>query len=109
LWFNPRCSKCKEALALLEADGVRPTLRRYLEEPPTATELRALHDALGFSMLRVKEGAAVGLSASTPRSELLSAIAKEPVLLERPILVAHGRAVVGRPPERVLELIRASG
>jgi len=99
LWYNPRCSKCQRALELLRERGIEPELRRFLEEqrlglPPHAVA-RAKED----------EYQALRLSERTPREDMVRAIAQHPLILERPILVHGDRAVMGRPPERVLELL----
>lgn len=112
LWHNPRCSKSREALALLRARGVEPVLRLYLEQPPSREELEALADALDLEpprFLRVKEPLfrELGLSAADtrPRSAWLDILARHPQLLERPILQVGAEARLGRPPETVLELL----
>ncbi len=106
LWFNAKCSKCREALALLEARGVHPKLRHYLDELPTRAELEALYQLLGFSMVRTKEDVwlGLGLHETSPSREVIAAIEGHPILLERPIFVRDGRAIVGRPAPRVLEI-----
>lgn len=111
LYHNPRCSKSREALAMLEARGLAPTVVRYLETPPDADTLRALLKALGLSarqLLRSGEDAykTLGLADSAlTEAQLVDAMATHPILIERPILVAGDRAVVGRPPEKVLEIL----
>jgi arsenate reductase len=110
LWYNPRCSSCQRALALLRERGIEPELRRYLEEPPTPSEIEELLGKLGLpppAVARTKEDEyqALRLSERTPRQEMVLALAQHPQILQRPILVRGGRAVVGRPPERVLELL----
>ena len=112
LWHNPRCSKSREALALLRDRGVEPAVRLYLEQPPTRAELEALADALALEpprFLRVKEPLfrELGLSADDTRTrgEWLEILARHPQLLERPILQVGGKARLGRPPEAVLELL----
>lgn len=112
LWHNPRCSKSRAAKAILDARGVAYVERRYLEDPPDAATLDQVLDALGaapWDLARLGEDAArrAGL-AELPhdRAAWVAALVADPVLIERPILVADdGRAVVGRPPERVLELL----
>ncbi len=113
LWFNPRCSKCQRALELLRERGIEPELRRYLEEPPTAAEIEELLRKLGLpphAVVRSKEDEyqALRLSERTPRGEMIQALALHPRILERPILVQGNRAIVGRPPERVLDLVMMS-
>ncbi|MEM1077608.1 MAG: arsenate reductase (glutaredoxin) [Pseudomonadota bacterium] len=110
LWHNPRCSKSRAALALLEDAGHDVTLRRYLSEEPGEEELRAVHARLGGTvreMMRVKEKAygEAGLDGDSNDAELFAAMAANPKLIERPIAFAGGKAVIGRPPERVLEIV----
>ncbi|NUQ00896.1 MAG: arsenate reductase (glutaredoxin) [Armatimonadetes bacterium] len=111
IYHNPRCSKSRAALALLEERGVRPEVRRYLEQPPTIEELSALLDLLGLEPLDVMRRSEAPFrqldlgSGQHSREELLAALVAHPVLLERPIVVSGQRAVLGRPPEKVLELL----
>jgi arsenate reductase len=111
LYHNPRCSKSRGALELLEARGLQPTVVRYLETPPSAAELRALLARLGISarqLLRSGEDEykELGLAdSSLGEEQLIAAMAAHPKLIERPILVAGERAVIGRPPEKLLELL----
>lgn len=109
LWFDARCSACKRALELLRERGIEPVLRRFLEEPPSPEELAGLLGRLGASPREVAradadEYQALRLSRA-PDAELVSAIALHPRILRAPILVAGERAVLARPPERVLELV----
>ncbi len=111
LYHNPRCSKSRGALELLEARGLQPTVVRYLETPPSADELKTLLDKLGISareLLRSGEDEykTLGLAdASLSEAQLIEAMVRHPKLIERPILVAGDKAVIGRPPEKVLELL----
>jgi arsenate reductase len=111
LYHNPRCSKSRQALALLEEHGAPPRLRLYLEDVPTAAELKTLLARLGIparDLLRTTEEAyrELGLAdTSLPDSRLLAAMTSEPKLIQRPIAIAGNRAVIGRPPEKVLELL----
>ena len=111
LYHNPRCSKSRGALELLEARGLTPTVVRYLETPPSAAELQALLAKLGLSarqLLRIGEDEYKTLNladATLTEEQLIEAMASHPKLIERPILVADDKAVVGRPPERVLEIL----
>ena len=111
LYHNPRCSKSRGALELLEARGLTPTVVRYLETPPSAAELQALLAKLGLSarqLLRTGEDEYKTLNladAILTEEQLIEAMASHPKLIERPILVAGDKAVVGRPPERVLEIL----
>jgi arsenate reductase len=110
LLHNPRCSKSREAKALLDARGVAYSERRYLEQPLSPAELAELARRLARPVrawTRTQEPAfqQLGLGADAPDAALLGAIARHPELLERPVLVRGGRAVVGRPPEAILELL----
>ncbi|WP_149786700.1 arsenate reductase (glutaredoxin) [Lutimaribacter pacificus] len=108
-WHNPRCSKSRAALALLEGKADL-TVRRYLEDAPDEAELRRVHALLGgpvIGMVRVKEPAfrAAGLTAQASDDALFAAMAAEPKLIERPVAITADRAVIGRPPEAVLGLL----
>ena len=111
LYHNPRCSKSRGALELLEARGLQPAVVRYLETPPSADQLKALLDKLGIAardLLRSgeEEYKSLGLAdASLSEAQLIEAMVRHPKLIERPILVAGDKAVIGRPPEKVLELL----
>ncbi|ERI49594.1 arsenate reductase (glutaredoxin) [Pseudomonas sp. NPDC077649] len=111
LYHNPRCSKSRGALELLEARGLQPTVVRYLETPPSAEQLKSLLGKLGISareLLRSGEDEykTLGLAdASLSEAQLIEAMVRHPKLIERPILVAGDKAVIGRPPEKVLELL----
>jgi arsenate reductase len=111
LYHNPRCSKSRGALELLEARGLQPTVVRYLETPPSTDELKTLLDKLGIAareLLRSGEDEykTLGLAdASLSEAQLIEAMVRHPKLIERPILVAGDKAVIGRPPEKVLELL----
>jgi len=110
IWHNPRCSKSRGALALLTERGVQPEVVRYLEHAPTRAELVDVLRRLGTDDPRaiMRTGEAryreLGL-ASADRDTLLDALAANPILIERPILLLGERAVVARPPERALELL----
>lgn len=111
IYHNPRCSKSRQTLALIEARGITPQQIRYLESPPTVTELKTLLGKLGISareLLRTgeEEYRALGLSdASLPEDTLLRAMTENPRLIQRPIVVHGDRAVLGRPPENVEQLL----
>jgi len=109
LLHNPRCSKSRATLALLEERGVAFEERRYLDEPLSLDELQALARRLGRSpgewiRSREKAYAEAGLGKESSDEELLRAMAAHPVLIERPIVIRGERARIGRPPEDVLEL-----
>jgi arsenate reductase (glutaredoxin) len=110
LLHNPRCSKSRAAHALLTERGVVFAERRYLDDPLSRAELASLHERLSRPASEwVRSGEAEfapsGLDASSDDAAVLDAMAAHPILVERPILVRGQRAVVGRPPERVLELL----
>ncbi len=109
IWHNPRCSKSRQAKALLEEMGVDAEVREYLKDPPTRDELEGLLAALGLddprAIVRTGEDAykQLGLADATA-DELLDAIVEHPILLQRPIVVRDGKAVIGRPPEDIAQL-----
>jgi arsenate reductase len=110
LWHNPRCSKSRQTLALLEERGITFKVRKYLEDSPSLDELHALQNALNLpviDMMRPKEAEfkTLGLSKTDSDETLLQAMAQTPKLIERPILINGNRAAIGRPPEQVLEII----
>jgi len=111
LYHNPRCSKSRGALDLLRERGIEPDIVPYLDNPPSPAELQSLLDALGLparELLRTGEDEykALGLAdESLPESALIEAMSTHPRLIERSIFVHDGRAVIGRPPERVLDLL----
>lgn len=110
LYHNPRCSKSRAALSLLRERGVEPEIVEYLLAPPSRGELETLAQRLDLDprkWVRSSEAAfgEAGLSEVSEPGEILDAMARHPILIERPIAVSGERAVVGRPPERVLELI----
>ena len=111
LYHNPRCTKSRAALALLEERGLNPELRLYLEQPPTVEELQQLLQLLQLEardLLRSNEALSKERSLddpAVPAITLLQAMCEHPRLLQRPIAVSDQRAVLGRPPERVLELL----
>lgn len=112
LYHNPRCSKSRQTLQLLQDRGHAPEVVRYLETPPTVAELDRVCTALGVgpeSLVRFKEDAARALGLTPgedrPRQAWLQLLADNPVLIERPILVVGSRAAIGRPPEAVLAVL----
>lgn len=110
VWYNPRCSKCRGAEELLAEHGVQPELVRYLDEPPLREELERVLSLLGTddprAMMRTGEPVygELGL-ADASRDELLDAMTKHPILIERPIVVRGDSAVIARPPELLLQLL----
>jgi arsenate reductase len=110
LYVNDECSKCRSALAILDERAVEAVPVRYLEEPPTIAELQRLMTMLSIDdprqMMRTGEAVytELGLETAAP-DQLLEAITNHPILLERPIFVVGDKAVIARPPERLLELL----
>ena len=110
-YHNPRCSKSRQTLELLRERGVEPIVVEYLKTPPDRAELEAILDLLGLEprdLIRSGEAeyrqAGLG-DPSLSRDALIDAMLKYPKLIQRPIVVANGRAAIGRPPERVLEIL----
>ena len=113
IYHNPRCSKSRDTLSLLKANGIDPQVVLYLETPPDADTLKALLHMLGMTsareLMRQKEDLykALNLSDSQLSEEaLIQAMIDNPKLIERPIVVSNGQARIGRPPEQVLEIVR---
>jgi len=111
IYHNPRCSKSRQTLQLLGDRGVEPEVVEYLETPPNAVELGRLLDLLGLEprqLMRRKEAPnkELGLGGEgLSRAALIQAMAENPILIERPIVVTNGKAALGRPPEAVLEIL----
>jgi arsenate reductase len=110
IYHNPRCSKSRNTLALLEEHGVSPDVVLYLDAPPDRKEINNLLSMLGMSAGElVRRGEqdykASGLDKNSTDEEIVNAMVAHPRLIERPIVVKGKKAVLGRPPENVLELI----
>lgn len=107
IWHNPRCSKSREALKLLEARDLDVTVRRYLDDAPSAAELEAVLERLGVEprdLMRTKDALYRELDlgrAELGRDELIAAMVEHPALIERPVVIAETGVVLGRPPEKV--------
>ena len=110
VWFNPHCSKCRTVQGILAERGVEADYVRYLEQTPTREQIESVLAMLGTddprAIMRTGEAVytALGL-AGAERHALLDAMVANPILIERPIVIRGGRAVVGRPPENVLDLL----
>jgi len=111
IWHNPRCSKSRKTLALLEERGIRPRIVHYLETPPSADEIDRVLRLLGREpreLMRIKEAEYTenGFNDdSLSRDELIAAMVTHPKLIERPVVIRGERAALGRPPEAVLEML----
>ncbi len=111
MFHNPRCSKSRQTLELLNENGVHPEIVKYLENPPTIEELKEILDMLGIGpreLMRKGEAEykAQGLAdENLSDEELITAMVKTPRLIERPIVIKNGRAALGRPPVSVLDIL----
>jgi arsenate reductase (glutaredoxin) len=108
IYHNPRCTKSRQTLELLQSKGVEPTVVEYLKTPPSAAELKAILGKLGKGprdILRSKEAAEAGIAKDLDGDALIAAMAANPIAIERPIVVKGDKARVGRPPESVLEIL----
>ena len=110
IWHNPRCSKSRETLALLEEKDEQPAIRKYLEDAPSAEEIREILALLGIeprALMRTKEALykELGLADVSDNEALIKAMADNPKLIERPVVIKNGKARLGRPPESVLEIL----
>jgi len=111
IYHNPRCSKSRQTLALLEENGITPEIRKYLDDAPSVEELKLILSQLGISaheLLRTKEAEYKehGLNDSSLSDEqILKVMTEVPKLIERPIVIKGNLALIGRPPESVLEII----
>lgn len=111
IWHNPRCSKSRQTLALLEERGISFETRLYLEDTPNVAELKDVAQLLGMRPIdftRTKESAFAeqGLTKKSSADEMFAAMAAAPILIERPIVIHDGIAAIGRPPETVLNLFK---
>lgn len=111
IYHNPRCSKSRETLQLLETHAAKPEVVEYLKTPPDAKELDRLLKMLGLEpreLMRKGEAEYKESGADNPdlnRAQLIALMVQHPKLIERPIVVSNGKAALGRPPERVLEIL----
>ncbi|MDT8370479.1 MAG: arsenate reductase (glutaredoxin) [Gammaproteobacteria bacterium] len=111
IYHNPRCSKSRQTLALLEQQGIEPEIIEYLKTPPTKETLKSVLEQLGISarqLLRTGEAIYKKLNLANPAltdDQLIEAMCEHPKLIERPIVINNGQARLGRPPETVLEIV----
>jgi len=109
IYHNPRCSKSRQTLALLEEKGLQPEVRLYLQTPPSIEEIETLLTQLALTpieLMRTKESVykELGLNKDSSDEERIQAMHNNPILIERPIVIHNDKAKLGRPPEQVLEL-----
>ena len=111
IYHNPRCSKSRQTLNLLQERGIQPTIIEYLETPPSAKKLGEILVMPGLrprELMRNKEDVYAASSLDNPNlsdDDLIEAMIKHPILIERPIILANDKATIGRPPEQVFEII----
>ena len=111
IYHNPKCSKSRQTLELLEKQGITLDIIEYLKSPPTAEQLQVILAQLGLvprDLIRKKEDIYAECELDNPSLtdvELVNFMIKHPILIERPIILANGKAVIGRPPEQVLEIL----
>ena len=109
IYHNPRCSKSRQTLSLLKDRGVDPQIIEYLQTPPDAEELRRILDLLGLrprDLMRKKEAKEAALDDPALGDDaLIAGMVAHPIVIERPIVLAGGKAALGRPPERVLDIL----
>ncbi|AVJ56139.1 arsenate reductase (glutaredoxin) [Idiomarina sp. OT37-5b] len=110
IYHNPRCSKSRQTLALIEERGAQPTVVEYLKTPPNAAELTRILELLQLQpkqLMRTKEDLykELGLADVDDNDTLITAMVNNPKLIERPIVINGDKAVIGRPPENVLDIL----
>ena len=111
IYHNPKCSKSRQTLELLSAKGITPTIIEYIKDPPTVEKLKEILSQLGIAprdLMRKKEDIYKELELgilSLSDKDLIDLMIEHPILIERPIVIANGKAVLGRPPEQVLDIL----
>ena len=111
IYHNPRCSKSRQTLQLLQENGVEPEITEYLKTPPDEASLKKILNMLGLEpreLMRTKESEYKELGLDNPdlsRDQLIKAMVDNPKLIERPIVIKNGKAALGRPPEKVLDIL----
>ena len=111
IWHNPRCSKSRNAVALLEEQGVDAEVVKYLETPPSKDEIAEVLKMLGISareLMRTKEDIykELGLKDVSDEDALIDAMVAHPKLIERPVVIKDGKAAIGRPIENIVEILK---
>ena len=110
IWHNPRCSKSRQALAILDENGCEKEIVKYLEQTPNKSEIKKVLGMLGISareLMRTKEDIYKELDLKNEHNEekLIEAMANNPKLIERPVIIKGNKAIIARPPEKALELL----
>lgn len=111
IYHNPRCTKSRATLELLRKKKIEPEIIEYLKTPPSASELKRILELLGMKprdLMRKKESVYKEKGLDDPglsEAKLVSAMVENPILIERPIVLANGKAAIGRPPESVLDIL----
>ena len=111
IYHNPKCSKSRQTLELLSAKGITPTIIEYIKNPPTVEKLKEILSQLGIAprdLMRKKEDIYKELELgilSLSDKDLIDLMVEHPILIERPIVIANGKAVLGRPPEQVFDIL----
>lgn len=110
IWHNPRCSKSRNAVTLLEEKGINAEVVKYLDTPPTKEELIAVLKMLGISareLMRTKEAIykELNLKEEIDEEKLIEAMVANPKLIERPIVIKEGKAAIGRPIENIIDIL----
>ena len=111
IYHNPKCSKSCQTLELLDKQGITPDIIEYLKSPPTAEQLQVILAQLGLvprDLMRKKEDIYAECELDNPSLtdvELVNFMIKHPILIERPIILANGKAAIGRPPEQILGIL----
>ena len=111
IYHNPKCSKSRQTLELLSAKGITPTIIEYIKNPPTVEKLKEILSQLGIAprdLMRKKEDTYkeldLGISSLSDK-DLIDLMVEHPILIERPIVIANGKAALGRPPEQILDIL----
>jgi len=112
IWHNPRCSKSREAMSILEENSCKSDVVEYLENTPDTTEIKTTLGMLGLSareLMRTKEDVYKELNLESENSEdkLIDAMVKNPILIERPVLFKNGKAIIGRPTSKIADFINS--
>ncbi len=110
IWHNPRCSKSRNAVTLLEEKGIEAEVVKYLDTPPSKEELKEVLKMLGISareLMRTKEAIykELNLKEETDEDKLIEAMVENPKLIERPVVIKDGKAAIGRPIENIIDLL----